>query len=134
MYLTYDEYLAKSKNPKVTEVSFEMYEPYAEAVINAYSFGIIDRENLIADNIHAKTIKLATALQIDFMATGGIDGYIGESGKDISSRSVSVGGTSESVSYGSSGSSKGNKATGGMEVHPFAVSLLPPIIAMGRVL
>lgn len=131
MYISYTEYVKTVKNPKVGFECFDMVELYAEAVISSFTFGVIERDRLLDDSAYGDLIRKATALQIDFMSSQGVEAYVDESGRKVSSRSVSVGGTSESVAYAED---KSAKAGGGMRVCPMSAAILAPVRAMGRVM
>lgn len=125
MYLEYTDYQRIVGKPAVKEEDFMSVEVYAEAIIDALTFGVIQKRNLMADAGCRDSIKKAMALQIEFMSKESFD----TDGKVVSSRSTTVGGVSESVSYDTS---KSGVTVNGMVVSQIAASLLAPIRALGR--
>lgn len=134
-YLTYEEYKKLSlKKEVVTKDLFTAYEVYAEGVIDSYTFDVIGRESLMDDDYYSDKVKKAMAYQVDYMTTATDDAstFAESAEKKVSSESISVGETSENVSYSYDNSNNGNKATGGIKVAPLAVSVLSKIKALGR--
>lgn len=134
-YLTYGEYTALSlKKEKVSEDLFLAYEVYAEGIIDSYTFDVISRENLMDEDFYSEKIRKAMAYQIDYMtsATDEASTYAEDAGKKVSSESISVGETSENVSYSYDSSVESNKAAGGIKVAPLAVPFLSKVRALGR--
>ena len=134
-YLTYEEYTALSlKKEQVSEDLFLAYEVYAEGIIDSYTFDVISREFLMNEDFYSEKIKKAMAYQIDYMtsATDEASTYAEEAGKKVSSESISVGETSEKVSYSYDSSVESNKAAGGIKVAPLAVPFLGKVRALGR--
>lgn len=131
MYLSYDEYVEIMKNPSVGQDSFDNYLVYAEAVVDAFTFSVIGKKNLMTVPYYKDMIKKATAFQIEYMAKAdSIDSYMDESGKKVASRSVTIGGTSESVTYANNDAEA--MTSGGMKVAPVAAFALAPVKALGR--
>lgn len=134
-YLTYEEYskFSLAKEP-VEESLFEAYETYAEAVIDSFTFYAIEKNSLLEDDYYSEKIKKAVAYQIDYMSniSESVLEYAQEAGKKVSSQSLSVGETSENISYSYDNSDNGNRTAGGMKVAPLAVALLGKVKALGR--
>lgn len=134
-YLTYEEYTSLSlKKEKVSEDLFIAYEVYAEGIIDSFTFDVIAREDLMNEEYYSDKIKKAMAYQIDYMTSTTDDAsvYAEESGKKVSSESVSVGETSESVSYSYDSGVENNRTAGGIKVAPLAVPFLNKVKAIGR--
>lgn len=134
-YLTYDEYTALSlKKEQVSDDLFTAYEVYAEGVIDSYTFDVISKESLMDEDFYSEKIKKAMAYQIDYMtsATDDASMYAQDAGKKVSSESISVGETSENVSYSYDSSVESNKAAGEIKVAPLAVPFLGKVRALGR--
>lgn len=134
-YLTYEEYTALSlKKEKVSEDLFLAYEVYAEGIIDSYTFDAISKESLMDEDFYNEKIKKAMAYQIDYMtsATDEAFTYAQDAGKRVSSESISVGETSENVSYSYDSSVESNRAAGGIKVAPLAVPFLGKVRALGR--
>lgn len=146
-YLSFEEYkklsLETSDDKKLSENLFEAFEIYAEVVVNSFTFDAIEKYNLLNDEYYAPKIKRAVAYQIDYMnddessSDSSLTSFTKEGEKVISSHSVTVGETSESVSYDNSaintnGNSIENRASGGLKVSPLAVPLLAKVRALGR--
>lgn len=137
-YLTYEDYkkLAFDKNNLLDEDTFDSYEIYAEAVVDGFTFDVISKESwMLNDTYYSSKIKNAVCRQIEFMSNeeSSISEYEKKEGSNVSSYSVSVGGTSESVSYNST-SDFSNFSVGGVKIAPLAVSLLSKLRAKGRYL
>lgn len=134
-YLTYEEYSKLSlAKEKVEEDVFEAYETYAEAVVDSYTFDVIGRKSLMEDDYYSEKVKKAVAYQIDYMASVTEDAseYAQKTEKKVSSQSLSVGETSETISYSYDNSDNGNRTAGGVKVAPLAVALLGKVKALGR--
>lgn len=133
-YLSYTEYtaLTRASNP-VEKTDFDAYEEAAEVVIDSYVFDAIQRFDLLENDRYTSKIKKAVTLQVDYIrATCETAEEYAASDKEEASHSVSVGETSESVTYIHDGKDSANKASGGSKVAPLAVALLTKIKAIGR--
>lgn len=145
-YLSYEEYKELSLVPaekRLSESLFEAFEIYAEVVINSFTFDVIEKYKLLNDDYYAPKVKKAVAYQIDYMndednnLDSSLSTFTKEGEKVISSHSVTVGETSESISYdnsalNSNGNSIENRASGGLKVSPLAVPILAKVRALGR--
>ena len=145
-YLSYEEYKELSLVPtekRLSESLFEAFEIYAEVVINSFTFDAIEKYKLLIDDYYAPKVKKAVAYQIDYMndedsnSDSSLSTFTKEGEKVISSHSVTVGETSESISYdngavNSNGNSLENRASGGLKVSPIAVPILAKVRALGR--
>ena len=145
-YLSFEEYKEFSLLPaekRLSESLFEAFEIYAEVVVNSFTFDAIEKYNLLNDEYYAPKVKKAVAYQIDYMndednnSDSSLSSFTKEGEKVISSHSVTVGETSESISYdnsavNSNGNSIENRASGGLKVSPLAVPILAKVRALGR--
>lgn len=128
-YLTYSEYTEAVKSP-MSEADFDVYEAIAEEVVDAYTFDAVERYGLMSSEIYAKRVKKAVAYETDVIAD--TDGAT-VTERDIASRSVTVGETSESVTYVTNGQCEVTTLVNGFKLSSVARTLLTKIRAMGRV-
>lgn len=126
-YLTYEEYSAYKATP-MSEDEFNVCEPIAEEIINAYVFDAIERHNLMASEYYAEKIKRAVALEADVVKD--TDGATSVE-RDIASHSVTVGETSESITYANDNQPV-TMYVNGIKLAPLARTLLVKARALGR--
>lgn len=131
MYLEYEEYKAMAGNT-ISEEDYPGYEDMAEAIVDAYTFGVL-KKNDKALSTYGYKVKQAMVYQLALMGSyKSLDAYSADNAEDVQARSVTVGGTSESVTYKSSGYSGNN--VNGMRLAPLAKVLLAPVRACGRII
>lgn len=128
-YLTYSEYTEAVKSP-MSEADFDVFEAMAEEVVDAYTFDAVERYGLMSSDIYAKRIKKAVAYETDTIAD--TDGAT-VTEREIASRSVTVGETSESVTYVTNGQGDVTTLVNGIMLSPVARTLLTKVRAMGRI-
>ncbi len=128
-YLTYSEYTEAVKSP-MSEADFDVFEAMAEEVVDAYTFDAVERYGLMSSDIYAKRIKKAVAYETDTIAD--TDGAT-VTEREIASRSVTVGETSESVTYVTNGQGDVTTLVNGIMLSPVARALLTKVRAMGRI-
>lgn len=132
MYLEYSEYMAMAGDKAlISEGDYMFYEEVAETIIDAYTFSLLKKDKrAMAD--YGTWVKKAMLHQLQFM--GGyksLEAYTAESGAGIQSRSVNVGGTSESVTYRAEGPAS---HVNGLKVDNLAGVILAPLRARGRII
>lgn len=130
MYLTLADYKEAFPNHKVSDDDFIAFESVAESAIDSATFSVLKKDSSVLA-FYADTVRKAVGLQLEFMGSfASLDSYCAEAGKAMASHSVTVGGTSESVTY--KDSSVLSFCDGGLKISPLVVSMLAPIRAMGR--
>ena len=129
MYLTYDELLAIDPSIQITAEEWPSYALQIDALVDRLTFGIIPERGVMAIPTLAESVRRAVAVEARAIkAKGGLDKCMAETG--ITSKSVSVGGITESISFGSSSASE--DTVDGLPVSKIAQSLLARITAIGR--
>ena len=99
------------------------------SLVDRLTFGIIPERGVMAIPTLADSVRRAVAVEARAIkAKGGLDKCMAETG--ITSKSVSVGGINESISFGSSSASE--DTVDGIPVSKIAQSLLARITALGR--
>lgn len=130
MYLTLADYKEAFPNHKVADDDFIAYESVAESAIDSATFSVLRKDSEVFECFSFR-LKKIMGLQLEFMGSfASLDSYCAEAGKAMASHSVTVGGTSESVTY--KDSSVLSFCDGGLKISPLVVSMLAPIRAMGR--
>ena len=129
MYLTYDELLAIDPSIQITADEWPSYALQIDALVDRLAFGVIPERGVMAIPTLADKVKRAVAVEARTIVTrGGLDACA--KAEKVVSKSVNVGGISESVSYQSD--SSGEDWIDGIPVSKVAVSLLSKITALGR--
>ena len=114
--VSYAEYLQTALNPVQEEV-FNKVEPVAVTLFSAMCGSSWDEEN--------EACVKAVIYQIDYIqSTQGAVSWLSGGSSEYSSRSYSVGGESESVSYGENKGKMQRFTYDGLEISPFAIALL----------
>ena len=130
-YLTKEEYDTYGL-AEIDEAEFKALSIYATRLIDAYTFGAIDRESLLEDADYSQAIKEATAFQIDYMSRIGLEKAIGtETSGSISSENETIGNYSHSVSYRTESGGR-SVYVGTARIAPLSVDLLSHVRALGR--
>ena len=129
MYLTYEELKSLDPSLKVTAEEWAAMSLQIDAMVDRLTFGVIGQRSVMSIPTLAEKVKRAVAVEARTIVTrGGLDA--GAKAAKVSSRTVNVGGISESVSYQSD--SSGEDWIDGIPVSKVAVSLLSKITALGR--
>ena len=135
MYLEYDEFIAMANNGagNVTEADYPAFEQVAETIVDAFTFSVL-KKGPDAMKRFGVAVKSAMYHQISFMgAYGSIESFVKDSEGTVQSRSVNVGGTSESITYANPGA-MASRRVAGLKVSPLTCMILAPLRAEGRVL
>lgn len=131
MYLEYDEYKAMT-GATISEADYPVYEDMAETIVDAYTFSVLKR-NGNALSVYGEKVKRAMVYQLSLMGSyKSLEAYSADNAEGVQSRSVTVGGTSESVTYKANGNDSSNVY--GMKIAPLAKAVLAPVRACGRVI
>ena len=129
MYLTYEELKTLDPSIKVTAEEWTAMSLQIDAMVDRLTFDVIGQRSVMSIPTLAEKVKRAVAVEARTIVTrGGLDACAKAS--QLSSRTVNVGGISESVSYQSD--SSGEDWIDGIPVSKVAVSLLSKITALGR--
>ena len=114
--VAYEEYTQTALS-EISESEFNKIEPVAVAILAAMCGSSWDEGN-------ATCVK-AVIFQIDYIqSTQGAASWLSGGSSTVASRSYSVGGESESVSYGQSKGTTQRFTYNGLEISPYAISLL----------
>ena len=129
MYLTHEELMSLDPTLKVTAEEWTAMSLQIDALVDRLTFGVIEQRSVMSIPTLAERVKRAVAVEARaIMTRGGLDACV--KAAKVSSRTVNVGGISESVSYQSD--SSGEDWIDGIPVSKVAVSLLSKITALGR--
>ena len=129
MYLTFEELKSLDPSLKVTAEEWAAMSLQIDAMVDRLTFGVIEQRSVMSIPTLAERVKRAVAVEARaIMTRGGLDACA--KAEKVVSKSVNVGGISESVSYQSD--SSGEDWIDGIPVSKVAVSLLSRIIALGR--
>ena len=129
MYLTYEELKSLDPTLEVTAEEWAAMSLQIDAMVDRLTFGVIEQRSVMSIPTLAERVKRAVAVEARAIVTrGGLDACA--KAEKVVSKSVNVGGISESVSYQSD--SSGEDWIDGIPVSKVAVSILSRIIALGR--
>lgn len=129
MYLSYEELKALDPTIKVTAEEWSGWSLQIDAMVDRMTFGVIEKGNVMSIPTLADSVKRAVAVEARAIYTrGGLEQCMKMA--DVSSKSVNVGGISESVSYVSDSSK--TEWIDGLPVSKIALSVLSKVIALGR--
>ena len=129
MYLSYEELKVLDPSIKVTAEEWTAMSLQIDAMVDRLTFDVIGQRSVMSIPTLADKVKRAVAVEARTIVTrGGLDACA-KAEKGVS-KSVNVGGISESVSYQSD--SSGEDWIDGIPVSKVAVSLLSKITALGR--
>ena len=129
MYLTYEELKSLDPSLKVTAEEWAAMSLQIDAMVDRLTFGVIEQRSVMSIPTLAERVKRAVAVEARAIVTrGGLDACA--KAEKVVSKSVNVGGISDSVSYRSD--SSGEVWIDGIPVSTVAVSLLSTITALGR--
>ena len=126
-YITFAEYSETKGIEPLATGTFESLALFAKDIVDGYTFGIIESQNLADDAHYRPRIVRAMALIIDSLSRADLSELLGGESEAISSKSESVGGYSYSVSYRGK-----NENAYPIPMPPLAKILLMPIKALGR--
>ena len=128
MYLTHEELMSLDPTLKVTAEEWTAMSLQIDALVDRLTFGVIEQGSVMSIPTLAERVKRAVAVEARAIATrGGLEACAKMA--EGSSKSVNVGGISESVVYSNS---SGEDFIDGIPVSKVAVSLLSKITALGR--
>ena len=128
MYLTHEELMSLDPTLKVTAEEWTAMSLQIDALVDRLTFGVIEQGSVMSIPTLAERVKRAVAVEARAIATrGGLEA--GAKMSEVSSKSVNVGGISESVVYSTP---SGEDFIDGIPVSKVAVSLLSKITALGR--
>ena len=128
MYLTYEELMSLDPTLKVTAEEYTAMSLQIDALVDRLTFGVIEQGSVMSIPTLAERVKRAVAVEARAIATmGGLEACAKMA--EVSSKSVNVGGISESVVYSTP---SGEDFIDGIPVSKVAVSLLSKITALGR--
>ena len=128
MYLTHEELMSLDPTLKVTAEEWTAMSLQIDALVDRLTFGVIEQGSVMSIPTLAERVKRAVAVEARAIATrGGLEA--GAKMAEVSSKSVNVGGISESVVYSTP---SGEDFIDGIPVSKVAVSLLSKITALGR--
>ena len=129
MYLTFEELKTLDPSIKVTAEEWTAMSLQIDAMVDRLTFDVIGQRGVMSIPTLAEKVKRAVAVEARAIVTrGGFDACA--KAEKVASKSVNIGGISESVSYVSDSSSE--DWMDGIPVSKVAVSLLSKIIALGR--
>lgn len=129
MYLTFEELKTLDPSIKVTAEEWTAMSLQIDAMVDRLTFDVIGQRGVMSIPTLAEKVKRAVAVEARAIVTrGGLDACA--KAEKVVSKSVNVGGISESVSYQSD--SSGEDWMDGIPVSKVAVSLLSKVIALGR--
>lgn len=128
MYLTYEELKALDPTITVTAEEWPAMSLQIDALVDRLTFGVIPERSVMEIPTLAERVKRAVAIEARAITVhGGLEACIKES--KVLSKTVNVGGISESVSYQSDAKTEWMD---GIPVSKIAVSMLSKVIALGR--
>lgn len=128
MYLTHKELMSLDPTLKVTAEEWTAMSLQIDALVDRLTFGVIEQRSVMSIPTLAERVKRAVAVEARAIATrGGLEACAKMA--EVSSRTVNVGGISESVSYSTPSA---DDFIDGIPVSKVAVSLLSKITALGR--
>ena len=128
MYLTHEELMSLDPTLKVTAEEWTAMSLQIDALVDRLTFGVIEQGSVMSIPTLAERVKRAVAVEARAIATrGGLEACAKRA--EVSSKSVNVGGISESVVYSTP---SGEDFIDGIPVSKVAVSLLSKITALGR--
>ena len=128
MYLTHEELMSLDPTLKVTAEEWTAMSLQIDALVDRLTFGVIEQGSVMSIPTLAERVKRAVAVEARAIATrGGLEACAKMA--EVSSKSVNVGGMSESVVYSTP---SGEDFIDGIPVSKVAVSLLSKITALGR--
>lgn len=129
MYLSYEELNAMDPTIGIKAEDWTAYALQIDSMVDRLTFGVIPERGVMLIPTLAESVKRAVAVEARAITVrGGLDACAKAS--QMASRTVNVGGISESVSY--STPSSGDEWMDGIPVSKVAVSLLSKVIALGR--
>lgn len=129
MYLSYEELKVLDPSLEVTAEEWSAMSLQIDALVDKLTFGVIEQRSVMSIPTLAEKVKRAVAVEARaIVVRGGLD----ECAKiaDVSSKTVNIGGISESVSYATPSSRI--DWMDGLPVSKVAVSLLSRITGIGR--
>lgn len=128
MYLTHEELMSLDPTLKVTAEEWTAMSLQIDALVDRLTFGVIEQRSVMSIPTLAERVKRAVAVEARaIVMRGGLEACAKMA--EVSSKSVNVGGISESVSYSTP---SGDNFIDGLPVSKVAVSLLSKITALGR--
>ena len=128
MYLTHEELMSLDPTLKVTAEEWTAMSLQIDALVDRLTFGVIEQSSVMSIPTLAERVKRAVAVEARAIATrGGLEACAKMAA--VSSKSVNVGGISESVVYSTP---SGEDFIDGIPASKVAVSLLSKITALGR--
>ena len=128
MYLTHEELMSLDPTLKVTAEEWTAMSLQIDALVDRLTFGVIEQGSVMSIPTLAERVKRAVAVEARAIAPrGGLEACTKMA--EVSSKSVNVGGISESVVYSTP---SGEDFIDGIPVSKVAVSLLSKITALGR--
>ena len=128
MYLTHEELMSLDPTLKVTAEEWTAMSLQIDALVDRLTFGVIEQGSVMSIPTLAERVKRAVAVEARAIATRGGSEACAKMA-EVSSKSVNVGGISESVVYSTP---SGEDFIDGIPVSKVAVSLLSKITALGR--
>ena len=128
MYLTHEELMSLDPTLKVTAEEWTAMSLQIDALVDRLTFGVIEQRSVMSIPTLAERVKRAVAVEARAIATRGVLEACAKMA-EVSSKSVNVGGISESVVYSTP---SGEDFIDGIPVSKVAVSLLSKITALGR--
>ena len=128
MYLSYEELKVLDPSIKVTAEEWTAMSLQIDAMVDRLTFDVIGQRSVMSIPTLAERVKRAVAVEARAIAArGGLEACAKMA--EVSSKSVNVGGISESVVYSTP---SGEDFIDGIPVSKVAVSLLSKITALGR--